>query len=192
VRESMRHGAPWQREKSREPLWGEAFVRSRDAEEHRVARNGIDVLDQVERAPDDSGQTSRFRLLDQGEQRPGRIVLIGEDETVHPLSSGIEEVVHAIDGRGDVGDERQSWQSLLEVANAIEVRASAGEEIDDRDAHRLTLAQPNEILPLVTGHDLVSVADGEPKALQVAGVRKNGRDDAHTCCESVRKEAPRA
>jgi hypothetical protein len=169
LRQPEGHGPARQSEQPGQLLGREPLVRPRDRQQQRVAGDGIDLLESLS---DDGAKASRFGMFDQRKQRAGRVILVRQDKAVHPLSPRVEEIVRSLRRERDVRDERQARQALLELANLLEVGRSAREQVHDRNANRLALADLQQTLPVLAPHDLMPVSDGGPKPLEVSGTRQ--------------------
>ena len=76
-------------------------------------------------------------MLDQRQQRARRVILVGDHQSIHALSAGVEEVVGALGAKRDVSDQRKTGQALFHLADPFEAGRTAGEQVDDRYANGL-------------------------------------------------------
>src|SRR5215467_14482554 len=129
--------------------------------------------------PHDRAEAARLRLLDERQQGARRVVLAGEHESVHALPASVEEITRSILLELDVRDERQPGEPTLDLANAVEVRLRAREDVDEGQPDGLALAGTDERRPIVAHQELMSVADCYADSLDMLGIRKQCRDDAH-------------
>jgi hypothetical protein len=149
----------------RQLLGREAFMSSRDAQQHSFSNGRID---RFEFALDHGPEAPPLGLPDDREQRSRRVILIGDDERIDPRSARLEKISRATRGEVDIPDHRETGEPVLEPANRLESGAAAGEEIDNSDADRLLAALGSQGRPGVTDSESMSVTNCILHALQMS------------------------
>lgn len=144
-RQAERYRAAWLREQARQRLWRKSLVRARDGEEHGIQCERIDA---IQRSSNETSQAPGLGALDECEQWTRRVVMSREHEAVDAGAAGIEEVVRAVGGHADVGDEREPRQPLLELAHAFEIWRLLPVQVHHGDAHWLAVADADECRPI--------------------------------------------